>query len=364
MSQPNRLSRLLRIARFLVALFLLVGIGSVAEGSSSEGDVPAGMVTFFETETCPAGWTQPEYARGRLLMFDGKNGSANPVGTPMAAGVAPQHVHAPLSVSFDLPRQEVKGENGCGNTAPVAVGKRNIANYSGITASDLNLPFIHLIACEKTGKDAPRDPLPIETYGFFNRDSCPSQWEVCGPPVCPPITGRFAMPLVAGGTTGLVTGDGWTGTRQDGNHEHRVAGAFTPTAYGVAWFLFPSRERAASGERKFEGDSGDLRRSQPGDLLPYVRLLGCIKTGLVADAADPLPEGMTIFHGGQSNCPSGWRPTPETAGRRASIGAGLDGPRVSSTSCWRCCRRRCRAAPPDGAGQQHVGQHHQRGVHG
>ena len=91
----------------------------------------------------------------------------------------------------------------------------------------------------------------------------------------------------------------------------------TPKAYGVLWFI-GANSRAASGERKFRGTAPAPGRSVDGNddgLLPYVRLLGCIKTGLVAQAADRLAPGMTIFHGGQSNCPGGWRPTPETAGR-------------------------------------------------
>jgi hypothetical protein len=306
----------LRVPLSLVAGLLFAGAGIAAEPPSLDVDVPAGMVTFFETETCPAGWSRPQYARGRLLMFDIKSHSGKPVNEPMAAGVAPRHTHAPLTVSFTLPEQEVRGANGCSNDAPVAPGARNVVDYSAISASDLNLPFVHLTACEKSGKDAARDPLPLETYGFFDRDSCPAQWEACGPPVCPSIAGRFAMPLIPGGRTGLVAGEGWTDPSPAGGHPHTVGGTLTPKSYGVVWFL-GGNSRAASGERKFQGTAPVPGRSVDGGggLLPYVRLLGCIKTGLVAQAADRLAPGMTIFHGGQSNCPGGWRPTPETAGR-------------------------------------------------
>ena len=74
--------------------------------TANESQVPTGMVSFFDTSTCPTGWSEVPSARGRALV--GVNGSAGTVGGTVGTSLTDledrAHTHVVDVPSFDSAR--------------------------------------------------------------------------------------------------------------------------------------------------------------------------------------------------------------------------------------------------------------------
>jgi hypothetical protein len=139
-------SRPLLVLTIALSAALLSGTAS-GEGPGDDG-VPVGTVAFFGSETgvCPNGWTQAEYAMGRLVVSVVEVGAVGrQVGVPLADQEDRAHEHA-FAASVDLTYKSIAAGNGPNNEG----AKAQMYPVDGKTdPSPSGLPFIQLLMCEK-----------------------------------------------------------------------------------------------------------------------------------------------------------------------------------------------------------------------
>lgn len=120
--------------------------GGQQGGSQGVDSTPPGMVAFFMTEACPAGWLAPASAQGRLIF--GVNDAAAvglTVNPAMGSMAPPAHRHG-YSTKVNLNRKNIALANGSNKQG----AKKGDYTVGGTTkASDPNLPFIQLTVCQK-----------------------------------------------------------------------------------------------------------------------------------------------------------------------------------------------------------------------
>ncbi len=290
-----------------MAFYLLGGAGRATAAEAT----PAGLVTFFEATSCPAGWKEAEYARGRLLLFTTKKelvGEAS--GTELIkAGTAPVHPSffgGALAVA--LKSKWFQGANGCSN--PVgAVGPYQWPFRCNDSAGEL--PYLQLLPCERLldGQPADWDLLPFATVSFFNRGNgqCPQGWvaEEQG-------DGRFAMPLMNPGEIGKSVGQAWKAAGRFASvHSHNLSYQHTLTRVGLKPLGLFNRAGIADSDQAVTLGAGSGRLLA----LPLVRLLGCRKTEYVRErVGGEIPAGMTIFLRAKY-CNEDWHRVADSAGR-------------------------------------------------
>lgn len=122
------------------------GGGAQQGGSQGADSTPPGMVAFFMTETCPAGWFVPASAQGRLIVgVTDASAVGLTVNAPMASGTAPTHQHG-YSTTVNLNRKNIALANGSNNQG-AKKGNYPVSGTTEPAASDL--PFIQLTVCQK-----------------------------------------------------------------------------------------------------------------------------------------------------------------------------------------------------------------------
>jgi hypothetical protein len=276
---------------------------------AADDGVPVNMLSFFVSETCPAGWREVEAARGRALL-----GTIDPsrVGvvsreTAFAARTVRTHVHlGTVSKTVEPAKSTFLGLDGCTNETPFEV-KAHHHRDGTIHAGDAKLPFVHQRLCEKVDPSA-SDRLPYATYGLFNRASCPTGWQrVDECSTCPNLDGRTIVPLLDGFAI-KAFGKPWLDPF-DGQHEHSFEGTISPSDEGLAAWG-GTNHRAARGKIAFSGNTTSMTE---GRMLPTIQFFACVKTTMGEDGGHP--PNMTIFHGGLEDCPEGWSTTWGTGGR-------------------------------------------------
>ena len=127
---------------------------AAAPQTNSQGvdSTPPGMVAFFMTEACPAGWAVPASAQGRLIV--GVN-DASLVGLmvnpPMGNMTPPTHQHV-YSTTVNLNRKKIALANGS-NKQGAKKGDYPVGGTTEPSPSKPNqeegLPFIQLTVCQK-----------------------------------------------------------------------------------------------------------------------------------------------------------------------------------------------------------------------
>ena len=125
--------------------------GVEPSASSTTDSTPPGMVAFFMTETCPAGWVIPENVPGRLIVgvTDGV-AVGKTVNSPMASMTVPEHQHK-FKTTVTLSSKKIALANG-GNRQGARHGKYPVEGTTDSSAKNpsiMNLPFIQLTICQK-----------------------------------------------------------------------------------------------------------------------------------------------------------------------------------------------------------------------
>lgn len=282
--------------------FTLVAITALFGPLKGFAAIPEKAVAFFNASSCPAGWKEADYARGRLLL--GVNDSSQvgvTAGTPLANLENREHEHA-FTISTFLKPEHIAAAGGCCNGQGAKRGKYDSSGDANKANSQL--PFMQLLACEKEPEAGGGTPLPVFTAMFFNDQACPTDWQPYQPG-----NGRFLMPLMADGDIGAFSGGAALTPGQQRDHVH---GMSTTIKLGKVKYvgikgccnnhLGKSRTVTIGG---FSNNT-DLE-------IPYVSQLICLKGGV--RTADPAPSGMVAFFPIATACPTGWSPTPKAPGR-------------------------------------------------
>jgi hypothetical protein len=119
--------------------------------STTTDSTPPGMVAFFMTQTCPAGWVIPEKVPGRLIVgvTDGA-AVGTTVNNPMLSMTVPAHEHK-FKTTVTLERKNIALVNG-GNRQGARHGNYSVEGTTESSAKNpsfMNLPFIQLTICQK-----------------------------------------------------------------------------------------------------------------------------------------------------------------------------------------------------------------------
>ncbi|HTJ46018.1 MAG TPA: hypothetical protein VL463_28130 [Kofleriaceae bacterium] len=123
---------------------LLAGAGPVEVANDG---VPPGMVSFFATPACPAGWVPAEVASGRLVIaVNDPIAVGHTVGDALAPAEDRTHAHA-IGGAISLPGKSISAADG-NNDSGGASGSRTIAGTAGAAPS--GLPFVQLTACVRS----------------------------------------------------------------------------------------------------------------------------------------------------------------------------------------------------------------------
>ena len=130
----------------LVTSLALLGSDATGQNTTDDG-IPAGTVAFFAGSSCPAGWTRPDYAKGRMVVavVDGSTVGTT-VGTPLGDQEDRVHRHS-YSVSLPLPPKGITASSNSSDTRGAQAG-----TYTGTAQTEpatSGLPFVQLLACEK-----------------------------------------------------------------------------------------------------------------------------------------------------------------------------------------------------------------------
>ncbi|HEY0232144.1 MAG TPA: hypothetical protein VGC55_12900 [Dokdonella sp.] len=201
-----------------VALLLLLLV--LFARSSSADSMPKGSISYFSGNTCPTGWTPFSAGEGRFIVPMMSGGSpGGKAGTPIKPGDDPTHTHG-FSATFDIEDYQFEGIDGCCNNEPTSSGKRTIP--AQLTAANLGLPYVALLACLKTDAADTSPPPPSSLLAFATDAQCPVGWhqELS-------TQGRYLVGLPASGTPGVAFGGGPLAPQELRQHAHEVAGFFS-----------------------------------------------------------------------------------------------------------------------------------------
>jgi hypothetical protein len=129
----------------LVTSLALLGSDATGQNTTDDG-IPSGIVAFFAGSSCPAGWTRPDYAKGRMVVavVDGATVGTT-VGTPLGDREDRTHQHD-YSVSVQLQGRGLTGLAG-GSPPGAQAQTYTIEGESDPASSDL--PFVQLLPCER-----------------------------------------------------------------------------------------------------------------------------------------------------------------------------------------------------------------------
>jgi hypothetical protein len=110
--------------------------------------LPAGLLQFFDAESCPSGWSRPDAPRGRHLVGlpAGAAPGATFGGAPLSVGEERLHSH-PVSATLDPPSTGIALASGCCGGGYAAHKSYAIAASS--TLGSAGLPTLHLLMCRK-----------------------------------------------------------------------------------------------------------------------------------------------------------------------------------------------------------------------
>jgi hypothetical protein len=255
-----------RRARWWSVLVLLVCGLSVAAAAADEGALPAGAIAFFNTPTCPAGWTALDLAQGRFvvpLMAGGGNGATlNP---PLKPGEDRRHQHH-YSTNFKTQDVHYAGvKEFLGYRKDVA--KHGTVTIEGTTTkASTHLPYVQLLICQKmTAADPSRLPPP-KLLLFFGILSCPAGWSQMLP-----TRGRLLVGLPENGTAGAAFGGRPLKPLENRAHQHTFSGSVSTRAQGVGL----ASGCCATGYAKNKTYSYEGTTDPAAAVLPYVQLLQC-----------------------------------------------------------------------------------------
>ncbi|MEO0421835.1 MAG: hypothetical protein AAF184_05835 [Pseudomonadota bacterium] len=275
---------------------------------TANADVPAHTVAFFDTSTCPTGWVEAEYAKGRLLVARAAGDEVGvQVGDPLTANEVRHHEHH-YEIDIRLPPKSISAA--AGSTSGGA--KRGTYTLKGNTATEsVDLPFVQLIACERADDGNNADALLPFQASFFNATSCPTGWTAFEA-----ASGRFIVPLASAGNNLGAAGGQALASGEVPQHQHRLTGTISLEDRSYAAITGCCNNSLA---RKTDVGINGLSEGALAS-IPYVQLLMCLRSGPPAPA--PLPSGMIGFFpvGEVGSCPTGWSVIDDSQAGRLMVG--------------------------------------------
>ena len=276
MSAPTRAALALALA--------LAGCGNDASGTAADVDagvdadaaaetpsygdgLPTHAVGWFSAQACPLGWTSMDEATGRTMLPLPTGGTLGAtVGAPLLTGEQRTHVHA-ATTKVDVPTQSFAAIAGSGNDGLGAAGSIDVD--VPLDPASAELPYVHLLACEKLAIAAPwAGALPSGMTSFFRLAQCPDGWS--SPVVA---AGRFLVGLPDKGSPATPFGGSPLSDQESRGHDHVVTGTFATTPNGVALLS------GCCGDGYAKNGSYPMSvtaERAPVD-LPYVQLAFCVK---------------------------------------------------------------------------------------
>lgn len=132
---------------FVLRRIAFVFLIAVPAAAAPQDATPPGMVAFFTSHGCPAGWMIATSARGRLIVA-AKDAAGNgiQVGTPLSSATPPTHNHKYVA-SFDLPKLGIAAGWGGNNTGGKA--RKYETGTEWANSSNGDLPYVQLTICQK-----------------------------------------------------------------------------------------------------------------------------------------------------------------------------------------------------------------------
>ena len=201
-----------------------VDAGQDPEPEPTRDSIPVGAVSWFHRAACPIGWRNFDAALGRTLMAspDGTDRGTASEGTPLRPREQRGHQHT-ITGMLTTSATSFVGVAGSGN-GNLAGASSQPLDASG-NLIDNGLPYLQLLACEKTAAPLARQ-LPRGTLLFFP-DDCPSGWSRA-----PDTRGRFLVGLPNGGAPGTFGGRS-LGPGERRLHGHDLVGTVATQSYGI-----------------------------------------------------------------------------------------------------------------------------------
>ena len=137
----------MRVNGIVLATLALALAGAASPLDSTTDGAPPGMVSFFTSTSCPAGWTNADVAAGRIaIAVNDPLAVGRTVGTPLGPAENRTHAHA-IAANVSLPAKSISAADG-NNDSGGASGARALAGTAGAAPS--GLPFAQLTACVRS----------------------------------------------------------------------------------------------------------------------------------------------------------------------------------------------------------------------
>jgi hypothetical protein len=136
----------MRVLGIVLAAAGLLALGGAAHrfDVGDDDEVPRGMVAYFTTASCPAGWTRADLASGRILVaVTDPVAVGRTVGTPLGPAEDRGHGHA-IAATLPLPAKSLAAADGSNNQG-ASSGDRTVGGTA--QAAPSGLPFVQLTAC-------------------------------------------------------------------------------------------------------------------------------------------------------------------------------------------------------------------------
>ncbi len=234
---------------------------------------PFGAIAYFNAPACPSAWSASDQANGRFVLVapaSGKPGSE--VGTPWDPASPPSHTHT-LASQFKFGTQTFESwPSGSHSNA----GQPNTYPLEGSAkAAGPVLPFVSLLACERTEGFGNGEGLPSGMSVFFGGEDCPDGWgETVG------ADGRFVVGIGGNGTQGATMGsDPIDANPISIQHDHGFGGSvWVPAAkVGAAPYRPNMAYSNVFGGAGFAGFGGATSHASASAEVPYLVLQSCTK---------------------------------------------------------------------------------------
>lgn len=249
--------------------------GDVDGGSDADADetptygdgLPTHAVGWFAAQACPLGWAPMDEAAGRTILPTPTGGSmAVAIGEPLRTGESRKHAHA-AKTKVEVPTQSFSAIGGSGNDGLASAGSLDVDVPLDDASSEL--PYVHLLACEKLSLPVPwAKAIPRAMTSFFRLPKCPDGWATL-----PDSPGRFPVGLPDKAAPGLPFGGSPLQDQEKRGHNHVVTGSLQTSPHGVALLS----GCCADGYAK-NGAYPISVTSEPSSVdLPYVQLAFCVK---------------------------------------------------------------------------------------
>jgi hypothetical protein len=263
------------VPRLVVRVCILTSaLVAVAATARAQDSYPQGAISFFNSSSCPTGWS-PAVSQDQKLL-DGfflvpftppvpAGLLTTTVGTAMSSGEVRTHSHG-YTASITLPQVKYVGEHASGNEDPSEEGTYT---FSGTTsANGIGLSYVQLLVCLKTAfqrNESVPTGVPASVMMFFATAVCPTGWKPAS------NAGRFVVGNVSGTQSGTPIGTTPLSLQEDRQHTHTFSGTVTLPYARVALLSGGGADHyGKTGTYQFSGTTAPAAAG-----LPYVIVTQC-----------------------------------------------------------------------------------------